>query len=180
MLVSCKQMSVKSIWRGRRVRMFHPRVVFVVRKHLSILHAAIDINDLQLACGTYLTEVMDHSVPFPEPSGSASASAPASAPAPAPTMPSAQLQRQSLTAGADADTDGDTDTDADTDADADADTDTDADPDANPNPRSTGHYQLRVGYGWSLEFDFLDGEARGVFLECDADAQFLAINRDGL
>ena len=156
MLVSCKQMSVKSIWRGRRVRMFHPRVVFVVRKHLSILHAAIDINDLQLACGTYLTEVMDHSVPFPEPSGSASASTPAFAPAPAPTMPSAQLQRQSLTA------------------------DADADPDANPNPRSTGHYQLRVGYGWSLEFDFLNGEARGVFLECDADAQFLAINRDGL
>ena len=164
MLVSCKQMSVKSIWRGRRVRMFHPRVVFVVRKHLSILHAAIDINDLQLACGTYLTEVMDHSVPFPEPSGSASASAPA------PTMPSAQLQRQSLTAGAGADADTDTDADA----------DADADPDATPNPRSTGHYELRVGYGWSLEFDFLDGEARGVFLECDADAQFLAINRDGL
>jgi len=69
-------------------------------------------------------------------------------------MPSAQLQRQSLTP--------------------------DADPDANPNPRSTGHYQLRVGYGWSLEFDFLDGEARGVFLECDADAQFLGHSRDAL
>lgn len=152
MLVTCKQTSVRNIWRGRRVRKFHPRVVFVVRKHLSLLHAAVDLNDLQQACGKHLTEIMDESVPFPEPSASAQSQAQSQSELQAPPKSQARIQLEAP----------------------------DPDTDFNPNPRSTNHYQLRVGYGWTLDFQFLDGEARSVNLECDSDAQFLGRSRDEL
>lgn len=156
MLVSCKQFSLKNIWLGRRVRQFHPRIIYVVRKHLSVLHAAIDINDVKQAFGHHLVELTDESVPFPDSSTQAAQTdhhhedtqtsharnqtQSQSQPQPQP-RPQSQSQSQSQ-----------------------------------QEPPPTDHYQLAVGYGWSLDFRFIDGEARGVNLECDSKAMFLAFS----
>ena len=57
---------VKSIWQGRRPKEMHPRVLFSVRKHLAVLHAALCIDDVQQACRDNLERVEDESVPFPD------------------------------------------------------------------------------------------------------------------
>lgn len=66
MLKSCTTPVLRAIWRGREPQNLHPRVLFAVRQHLSILHAAVDLEDLHQALGQQLEGCYDPSVPFPE------------------------------------------------------------------------------------------------------------------
>lgn len=66
MLKTCATPVLRAIWRGRKPNGLHPKVVHAVRQHLSVLHAAMDIEDVKQAFGDRLERCDDPSIPFPE------------------------------------------------------------------------------------------------------------------
>jgi len=54
MLRTTSHPTLRMIWRGRQPFNIHPRVLFSVRQHLSVLHAAVDLQDIQQAFGDRL------------------------------------------------------------------------------------------------------------------------------
>lgn len=95
---------VRAIWRGRCPKDMHPRVLFSVRKHLAVLHAALSIDDIKQACCENLHWVEDDSVPFPG---------------------SEHLAQPSKL------------------------------------------WRIDLGYGWQLYFEFSEGKAKNVSLDCE-------------
>ncbi|MEX0450018.1 hypothetical protein V6X63_09695 [Spiribacter sp. 221] len=69
MLKTVATPSLRAIWLGRQPRRMHSRLLLALRRDLSIIHAAVSIDDLALACGDRLEPLADESIPFDDPAG---------------------------------------------------------------------------------------------------------------
>mgnify|MGYP006291057913 FL=1 len=69
MLKTVATPSLRAIWLGRQPRRMHSRLLLALRRDLSIIHAAVSIDDLVLACGDRLEPLADESIPFDDPAG---------------------------------------------------------------------------------------------------------------
>ena len=154
MLESFTTPVLHKIWRGRQPKRMHPRLLFSIRQHLSVLHAAKDLNDLQQAFGNRLQGCYDPSVPLLDDEDDQDDQEAASAATSG--QQAGDVRRRELQWPGDKAPQGV--------------------PNAEPHPddppgRMPDWYRVDVGYGWWIEFSFTDGKARGLELDNEAEAR---------